>query len=222
MTSETRNTVSVRGGKIHESIDIHGSAVAWPRCRTGAQDSTGTRYQVTGEPVTCRNCLVYAARRAEAARLAAASPLAAAALQLAETVEAANAERAAAPPQPTRTGPTYKAGDRISTPHGPATVISHTHGTVAYRPDSTPGEYFVAEDSPDLRPAIAARAEEAEQEAAPEPTIPMSVAYTNRRPGEECAHIEISAADLAALTAGQPEAMTRLMDVIQQAAARFN
>ncbi|WP_432051795.1 hypothetical protein [Streptomyces xiamenensis] len=152
-STETRNAVSVRGGgKVHESIDIHGHAAAWPWCRTGSQDSVGTQYQFTDKPVNCRNCLMYAARREEAERLAAASPLAAAALQLAETLEAADAERANAPTQPTRTGPTYAAGDRISVPRGPATVISHNRGEVAYHVDGLLGEFFIPEDSPDLRP----------------------------------------------------------------------
>ncbi|MFI9463796.1 hypothetical protein [Streptomyces xiamenensis] len=344
--TETRNAVSILGGRVHQSIDIHGTASAWPWCRTGTQDSAGTRYQFTDKPVTCRNCLMYIARRAEAARLAAASPLAAAAYQLGRTVEDTNAERAKAPTQPTRTGPTYTEGDRISVPRGPASVISHVRGEVAYSLDSQGGEWFIPEDSPDLRPlenespattdprpviegvivehsgtaqgsrpadathpdVIAARAAldgnavatmtdhhdtteptGAEQQVrgylieprnpgtvrvywleggtvvtretylhgaaldgladrltrrgwhvwpltaaskcviadrpAPAPTkpdIPMSVGYVNRRDGEECAQIEISGADLAALTAGDREAVERLRVVIAEAAARFN
>ncbi|MFD3717252.1 hypothetical protein [Streptomyces sp. NPDC058674] len=59
--AEPEHCVSVRGGAIHTNRPTEDEA--WPLCRTGGQDSTGTHYTVTRGELTCRNCLAQESYR---------------------------------------------------------------------------------------------------------------------------------------------------------------
>lgn len=59
-----RQVVSVRGGKVHDGETAYETGQPWPRCRTGAQTNSGTRYTATTLPVTCTACARNVAYRA--------------------------------------------------------------------------------------------------------------------------------------------------------------
>ncbi|MEO3974427.1 hypothetical protein [Streptomyces sp. CAU 1734] len=62
---EPERCVSVRGGAVHTNRPYSGMTdEAWPACRTGGQDSGGTRYMATRGALTCRNCLAQESYRA--------------------------------------------------------------------------------------------------------------------------------------------------------------
>lgn len=60
------NVVSYHGGKVHTAMPDMPDGHAYPLCRGGGMNQMITKFRTIDAPLTCKTCLTYAERRADA------------------------------------------------------------------------------------------------------------------------------------------------------------